>query len=87
MQKKLFSVGSATPQGLPCTSAWSPCGTNLAVAVGNQTVLVHDRHGALVNEILIQDSERGSDDPAPQLQVQMCLKTYSTQRKHVSRQS
>ena len=72
LQKKSFSVGATTSQTFPCATAWSPCGKNLAVAFGNETVLVHDRHGALVSEIAIQESDRGSQDPPLQLQVRLC---------------
>ncbi len=67
-QKKVSTIGPTTG-GLSCTIAWSPCGTILAVAVGNENVLVHDRHGALVDEIALQKAVKGSAAPVTELQV------------------
>ncbi|BDA43684.1 probable WD repeat-containing protein 19 [Coccomyxa sp. Obi] len=48
--------------------AWSPCGTMLAVAVGHESVLIQDRHGAMVDEIALQKPVKGSAIPGPELQ-------------------
>lgn len=76
LQHKLYSVASGTTN-IRSTLAWSPCGTHLAIALGNERVLVHDRHGTLIEQISLKSADVGSGVPTTKLRVR-CILLRST---------